>query len=331
VKILIVSHQYFPVIGGVPVVARLLAQGFLEHGAEVRLVTATPSREIDEPEFPVYRTPGPLQLIGLFSWAELVVMIGPSIRLGWPLLLARRPLIVSHQAGVPSGWLQRALARKAVNVACSNYLAERLGGNAKGIANPFDYRLFKGDRSRARDRDFIFVGRLIHEKGADIFLRALGNLERLGIKATGTIVGTGEQEGILKQLAHDLGLANRVTFTGALKGREIVEAMQRHHVGVMPSRWPEPFGIVALELIASGCVVIGARVGGIPEAIGDCGVRFTSEDDQELASVMRRLIVDDIARSDLLKNSVDHLAKSEPRCVAACYMNVLSRSHASRT
>lgn len=323
-RVLIVSHQYYPVLGGVLVVARLLAQGFLELNAAVRLVTATPTTSQENDPFDVYRRPSPLFLLKLFRWAGQIVMIGPSVRSGWPVFFSRKPCVISHQAGVPVGKLQWALIKKSKNIACSQYLADGIGGDTISVANPFDPSNFCADKSVPKERDFIFVGRLVPDKGSDIFLRALADLRKRGIAVRASIVGAGGEKQTLEKLATELGVADMVVFTGPLHGAELQSTIQRHRIGIIPSRWQEPFGIVALELIACGLPVIAARVGGLPEAVGPCGLLFKNEDYRELSSKMEYLFLDRKLQHRLLSKAQAHLGKSSPKNVAKAYLNVLA-------
>ena len=60
-----------------------------------------------------------------------------------------------------------------------------------------------------------------------------------------------------------LGLERQVEFTGVLQGETLVRTLNAHRIMVVPSRTPEPFGVVALEGIACGCVVVGSEGGGL--------------------------------------------------------------------
>ena len=95
---------------------------------------------------------------------------------------------------------------------------------------------------------------------------------------------------------------------------------------VVPSRWREPFGIVALEGIACGCVAVGSAEGGLTEAIGSCGLTFPNGDGPALASVLARLL-DDPAECDRLRaNAPAHLARFTTRSVAAVYLDAMKNA-----
>jgi glycosyltransferase involved in cell wall biosynthesis len=110
----------------------------------------------------------------------------------------------------------------------------------------------------------LFVGRLTDLKGADYLIRAVPAAQKkLASKITLTIAGDGPELVKLKQLARDLGVA--VAFAGWVSDREKVELMRRADLLVVPSVWPEPFGLVGVEAGCVGLPAAGFAVGGIPD------------------------------------------------------------------
>jgi glycosyltransferase involved in cell wall biosynthesis len=95
-----------------------------------------------------------------------------------------------------------------------------------------------------------------------------------------------------------------------------------HQIMVVPSRWDEPFGIVALEGIACGCVVVGSENGGLREAIGPCGITFPNGSVDELATVLRKLLGDPELCSSLRSQREAHLARFEARTIACEYLRI---------
>ncbi|UZQ55320.1 glycosyltransferase family 4 protein [Trichothermofontia sichuanensis B231] len=328
-KILIISHQYYPIIGGVPVVAHLLSQALADLGYLVKLVTNTPNSNsefnVKSNGFTVYRQIGIFSLLCQYLWAEAILMIGPSVRSGWPAFLLNKQLLISHQAGVPQGWLQRQLTSRAINVACSQYLAKEVGFNCIGISNPFDSSLFRTDQPdlAQKDREWVFVGRLIPQKGVDIFLKAIAILNDKGIHSQGTVIGDGDSVESLKELSTTLNINFLIDFTGPLVGESLRAMLRRHKFGVIPSIGAEPFGIVALELIACGCIVLASNVGGLPEAVGKCGLLFESGNPQALAELMLTIRNDPDLQRRLKQEANEHLIKSTPEYVAKAYLKTL--------
>ena len=99
--------------------------------------------------------------------------------------------------------------------------------------------------------------------------------------------------------------------------------LRRHRIVVVPSLWAEPFGMVALEGLASGCVIIGSDQGGLPEAIGPCGLTFPNGDVNALAEKIEMALADRRIASYLLDGVEPHLAKHRPAFVAGRYLDVM--------
>jgi glycosyltransferase involved in cell wall biosynthesis len=143
-----------------------------------------------------------------------------------------------------------------------------------------------------RDMNMIlYVGQLIRTKGVDIAIRALKYLDE---KYHLVIVGSGKQESELRNLASAYGLSKRVTFTGFLSQEDCAPLYAEAAVSVVPSRYPENFGLVGPEAMRFGTPVIGAKVGGIPEWCedGKTGLLVPPNDPQELATAVKRIVTD---------------------------------------
>lgn len=110
----------------------------------------------------------------------------------------------------------------------------------------------------------LMAGRLTRQKGFDLGLQALATLKDFNWQLE--IIGEGKDRAMLASLARTLGLEDRVqllppTYT-------IAEAYARNHMVLMPSRW-EGLGLVAMEAMASGRLVIASKTGGLMEFIDD--------------------------------------------------------------
>lgn len=114
--------------------------------------------------------------------------------------------------------------------------------------------------------EILFVGRLVREKGVDLLLEALSTL---GGDWTCTIVGEGMAGADLRSQADRQGLSGRVKFAGWQSEADVARFIQQSSVVVVPSRWPEPFGIVGIEAMAMARPVVAFAVGGIPEWLDD--------------------------------------------------------------
>src|SRR2546423_11563028 len=110
-----------------------------------------------------------------------------------------------------------------------------------------------------RNKELVFLGRLVSDKGADLLLMSLAKLKAQGLTPKLTVIGTGPEECSLKQQSVRFGIDGQVSFVGAKIETDLAQLLNEHQIMVVPSRWQEPFGIVALEGIACGCIVVGSE------------------------------------------------------------------------
>ena len=303
----------------------LLARAFVSAGHEVRVITQTPGN-VEFP-FPVIRQPGSPQLIEALKWCDAFLQNNISLRTIWPLAFVRRPLFIIHQTWLASGMITPlkhfATRFAATNFAISHAIAAELPGSAVEIGNPFDDQIFREDSSMERSRDLVFVGRLVSDKGAQLLLETLGKLRQAGLTPSLTIVGDGPDRSHLEELAQRQELGASVSFVGTQRGPDLAEILNGHRVMVVPSLWPEPFGIVALEGIACGCAVIGSNQGGLPEAIGPCGITFPNGDVVALAESIRRLLSNPAEIEVFRRGRSAHLARIHPQKIAAACLQAI--------
>ena len=347
-KILLLTHAFHPHIGGLETVARLLAEQFAARGHKVRVVTPTPAATPDDDsQFPyeIIRRPGLVALLRHACWCDIFFQNNISLRTLWPLLLVRRPWVVTLHT-----WLQRVsgqlawrdrlklwILRFGTVVSVSRAVAARLPMRSILLNNPFESKVFQldgqggdgGDFFR-RERRLISAGRLVSDKGIDVLLDAVAELRRsdgavIGPAPLLTIVGDGPDREALERQAAELGIAEDVNFAGAMSATDLSNLMRQHRVMVIPSRNPEPFGLVALEGAACGCVPVASDCGGLPDAVGWCGVVVPPGDALTLSATLRRILRDETYSAELRAAAPAHLAKHDPAQVADEYLSVFQR------
>jgi len=154
----------------------------------------------------------------------------------------------------------------------------------------------------------LLVGRLVYAKGFQLALEALpGLIERVG-KVRFLVAGSGTHEQELRQQATELGLDDHGTFLGWI-GDDVLHSLYRiADLTVVPSIY-EPFGLVALEAMASGCPCLVADTGGLREVVPneDVGLRFEARDSESLAQMAERLLTDDELRDRLVAEASEHV------------------------
>jgi glycosyltransferase involved in cell wall biosynthesis len=155
----------------------------------------------------------------------------------------------------------------------------------------------------------VYVGKLLYNKGVHLLLEALH-----GLPARLLIVGFGDYRRRLEELAPPGAL-----FTGQLGHRHLVHVLPLCDVAVVPSIFPEAFGMVAAESAAAGCPPLVARHSGLaevaegieaeypPEHAGLAG--FTSGDSEELASKLRDLLALPVAERKRLGAAARQVAE----------------------
>jgi glycosyltransferase involved in cell wall biosynthesis len=186
--------------------------------------------------------------------------------------------------------------------------------------------LFKLIPDQSRTKELVFLGRLVSVKGVDLLLKALKSLKERGLIPQLTIIGSGSEEDQLKQQVKDFELTSQVTFMGAKVGDELVRILNQHQIMVVPTLEPEPFGVVALEGIACGCVIVGSEGGGLKDAIADCGMTFPNGNVERLTECLFDLLTHPEKLSIYRNNAPSHLPRHTSEAVAKAYLKVLEEA-----
>lgn len=224
--------------------------------------------------------------------------------------------------------LRRAVGRLVdKNVAITNWVAMRQPlPNQIVIYNPFPLGRFKRDAGAtpAAAYDFLYVGRLVSEKGVGTLLQALASLNRRPGRrpATLLIVGDGERREALERLAATLTLGEQVLFVGKKRGGELRDAMGRARIAVVPSEWEEAMGGVAIELLAAGLPLIVSERGGLVECAGGAAWSFPNGDHVALADRMALLLDDEALRGSKVAEAREIVARFDETLLAGQYLQL---------
>lgn len=204
-KILFATHTFFPAVGGLETVSLILAEEFLAAGHEVILVTRTPASDPTADTrfpFPVFRCPEMRELISLARWSDVYFQNNISLRTLWPILLVHRPWVPAHHTWLMRtdgsiGWqdrLKKLLLRFGTPIAVSHEVAVSLEvPRITVIGNPYNDTLFRMLPDVPRDRDLVFLARLVSDKGGDLLLEALAEMRRGGLTPSLTVIGDGPE------------------------------------------------------------------------------------------------------------------------------------------
>jgi glycosyltransferase involved in cell wall biosynthesis len=344
-KILFTSHRFHPDIGGIEVNSEILAGFFLSQGHEVRLVTQSHGGSDRRFPYPVLRNPPPRELIALHKWADVVYQNNIEIGSLWPWPLRRKPLVIAVRTWIRGSGGRRRLVdvlkllslRLATEViAVSDAIRRDSWSRASVIGNPYRTDVFHSKGNTERGIAIAYAGRLVSDKGVDLLIKAFNRLflnehfqqlcSNEGIEPKLTIIGQGDEEAFLRDMVRGRGLESCVNFKGTLHGQALAEELNRHVVLAVPSRWNEPFGNVALEGAACGCVVVGSSGGGLPDAIGPCGEVFTTGNVNGLKNSLLKVFSNRVFREECIKRAPAHLSKHTANAVGERYLEVIQNA-----
>jgi glycogen synthase len=174
-----------------------------------------------------------------------------------------------------------------------------------------DLRALRREFAAPREKLVLFVGRLVYEKGFQLALDALpGVISRLE-NVRFLVAGSGTYEEELRAQAQRLGLSEHGIFLGWI-GDDALHSLYRiADLCVVPSIY-EPFGLVALEAMASGCPCIVADTGGLREVVPSgerVGLRFNGGDAEHLGVMIERLLIDGELRDRLVTEASEHVLR----------------------
>lgn len=303
-KIFIFSRNFFPDVGGMETIIDTMAREFVALGHEVRLATTVPASAEpgydDRFPYPVLRDPGAVELFRQVRWCDVYYQNDAFAKKAWAAVLLRRPWVIEYMLwrfGPPGRPLTRKskvlaffLRHAAWHMGQSHALVRYLPFPSTYVPTPFRSGLLRVMPEVTRDRDVVFAGRVIREKGVQTLLEALAILRGRGRRYTATIIGRGNHLEEFRAMSARLGLDEQVEFAGVKFGEEFARLLNRHVVMAVPSVWDEPFGTVAAEGIACGCVVVASDSGGLPDTVGPCGVIFPRGDAGALADRLEELL-----------------------------------------
>lgn len=165
---------------------------------------------------------------------------------------------------------------------------------------------------KENDIALITTSRLVHKNGIDDVIRALPSTPE---QVKFFICGIGPDEEMLKELAAELNVTERVVFVGQVGHKEMPCLLQASDIFIRPSR-SEGMGNSFIEAMAAGIPVIATHEGGISDFLFDIdknpgtkptGIAVSKDSPQEIAQAITRLVVDPVFAANLVKNAHDFL------------------------
>lgn len=194
-------------------------------------------------------------------------------------------------------FVRRGLSRLAIfNVAVSEHVSARIAlPRLRVIRNGVPEALPARQSVTATGASdgpivFAYVGRLVTEKGVSVLVEAASLLKSWGCQFQILIIGDGPERIDLQTLASSLNLGPELRFLGFQKGPKLEESMNEVSALVMPSICEDAAPMAVLEQMMQERLIIGARIGGLAEEIGDAGITFEPANANALAERMKQVI-----------------------------------------
>lgn len=288
-KILIYARPFFPSIGGIEEITRILATGLVERGCQVVLITKTGINNSvyvkENFPFKILRNPNWSVVMKEFNRCDIFMMQGPSIRMFYPFLInpLKRVVFVHHMCKPTSGLsgiIIKIVSRFVHNVTVSNYVGKSMGlKKYKVIYNCYDEKIYK-NYGIVRTSDLGYRGNISEVKGCITLINAF-ELFKNAIKSHAKLYLIGKLQpysNIVLVRARQSKYCNDIIFIDRSGHKEACDYLNHIKIAIMPSDCNEAFGISTLEMMASGCYLIGSDGDGIKEAMNGCGMLFKKGD-----------------------------------------------------
>lgn len=339
-KILFISYAFYPQVGGIEINAEILTTHFYRLGYPVRVITAIPENGEKTFPFPVFRNPKITELIKQHKWADVVFENHPSLRLSWPrFFFSSRSVIAirgrinrnERRPGLEDISKRIALKHADEVIAVSSAIRDDFFPDATVIGNPYRHELFQNLNQERKPLSFVFLGRLVSQKGVDIAIQSFKQINELiadgSEKPFLKIIGQGSEETSLKELVEKYGLEKQITFEGRKEGTALVEVLNTCKYILIPSGW-EAFGNVALEGMACGCLPFISDTGGLPDAAGPAGVQFKAGSVEALAKAIMEILNNPKLEAAYRDKMQTHLEKHYAERVAQKYLRIINKAYA---
>lgn len=303
---LLVSRLAFPgdvVLGG-PVDGAPLSGGsfrpihdlgrawhWLSHSARYQLSCQCVARRLRPSLIEVHNKPQLALAMSRFAPVQLILHNDPQEMRGARSPREREKLLSKLHVITVSDWLRR------------RFLEDIDAAPVTVMPNCIDLAGLP-PRAEPRAREILFVGRIVADKGVDAFVRAWGNVGRRLPGWSASMIGADRfqknapRTAFVSAVEREADVAG-VAHWGYQPYEVVLQAMARASIVVVPSRWLEPFGLTALEAMASGAAVIASRNGGLPEVVGDAALHANPDVPDQLENAILHLASNDSERKAL--------------------------------
>ncbi|HZW83398.1 MAG TPA: glycosyltransferase family 4 protein, partial [Candidatus Deferrimicrobium sp.] len=172
----------------------------------------------------------------------------------------------------------------------------------------------------------LFIGRMVREKGVHVLLEASPQILEAFPEARIVCAGTGPMLEELRTIAIRLGVSERVSFPGYVTDEERNRLFANADVAVFPSLY-EPFGIVALEAMATGAPVVVSDAGGLNDVVehGRNGLKVYAGNPQSLADQIKGMLANPLWARSLARTAALEIGKFDWSRIAARTLEVYNQ------
>ncbi|WP_186510293.1 glycosyltransferase family 4 protein [Synechococcus sp. RS9902] len=285
--------------------------------------------------YKIYRKPAIFTVLRQYAWADIIYQNNIELRSLWPNILFRKPYVIAIRTWVrsPKGKKRIVDYLKRVTLMFAEYVISISDAIRKDsykdsiiIGNPYRSNLFKIIDDIERRDTVAYLGRFVTDKGIELLIKAYSRTHLTNIPLT--LIGSGNDETKYLKLANEVGI--RLRLTGNLYGENLVKELNTHKILVIPSLWEEPFGNVALEGMACGCLVLASDGGGLPDAVGKAGLTFKRGCIDDLVQKIAFIYQNKNVEMNIRKHIKEHLSNHLEDVVCNKYLNVLERAYSNR-
>ncbi len=196
-------------------------------------------------------------------------------------------------------------------IACSAYMKDEVrrlfslpDDKVQVIPNGIPDSWFQVPKRHESEPLLLYVGRLVPEKGSHILIQAMNDIINDYPTAKLILAGGGPMEGHLKAEVYRNGLGRIIEFVGHVGDKQLRDLYSRAWVAVFPSSY-EPFGIVALEAMATGTPCVVGDAGGLREIVenGVTGFKVEPDNPRALGQILKYLVGDSSKRYQIAQNA----------------------------
>jgi glycosyltransferase involved in cell wall biosynthesis len=326
-KILFISSTFYPSIGGIQTFSQYLIKYLIKKKNNVILITNTKMNKNEKKKFnyQIFDKPNQKKINKLHDWANIIFHNHLSIRLSSIKFRHFKKTIITTQYWLGDRFSLIKFFKRIFLILCSQRIfiskaiMDHVNLNGKIFFNFYNEKIFfKIKPFTKRKKQIIFVGRMTDEKGVEILLKAITEIKNLLKINEVTFIGSGDELKSYIILSKELKVFKYINFINR-SHKSLRGYFNNHKIHVVPSK-KEPFGIVALEGNASGCISILSNNYGLAEFDKKTFQFFESNDYISLS----RTLIKNIKKPSIPKNvnRKNNLSKYQLSHIGKKYLSI---------